>query len=319
VADFEQFERRLDLWNDCIGGDDRHSIARQIADMNWWAASWNIVNKSRRFIPRDEYDRPKANSLMHDLINAGFMSLEITAIRRLLDRGELEGQRGVCSLVAVINDMTKHAALLTRKNFCRRYGYGYPVRVPEEGDRSSASRPERGIQDRPGPVHAGLARGWHEMFDDLALVDPGARSPDDRIDHGVMERLRERLLEASGPFLVYANKYIAHAATPASRDHEHADDLAMTYDESERVRRRLCETFSLLAIVLSRVRHDLIPHAINPLGYLDENMGLEPEASRQLREEWSRFRAATEEWSRWSAGDCRRELDEAADDGAPSS
>ena len=72
-------------WLKVLAGEDRHSIIKQLSQLAWNAASFQVVNEARRVAPSDPEGGVQLNGLMHQLLDRGFFSNQVVGIRRLND------------------------------------------------------------------------------------------------------------------------------------------------------------------------------------------------------------------------------------------
>jgi len=110
------------------------------------------------------------NGMIHKFINRSFFVSQATAIRRLLDAGNAEGNRGVHSLLGLLDDMASHATLLRRDHMLRAEKH-----------------------DEFGDEYRELA------IDKMAGVDHTNRSPTDTIRPELFEYLKKELMARCEP------------------------------------------------------------------------------------------------------------------------
>jgi hypothetical protein len=85
--------------------------------MIWNAAAFRMINEARRHAPQNQHGAPCVNALLHALLDRCFFESQMLAVRRQLDDDGLRGKRGVFSLRSLLDDLSEHRAILTRKNF----------------------------------------------------------------------------------------------------------------------------------------------------------------------------------------------------------
>jgi hypothetical protein len=188
--------------------------------MLWQSAFYRCVNESRRYLLDDNQGGKLANGALHELIDKGYFVPHATAVRRLLDKGPKSGPRGVYSLYALLEDIGENIGLLTRGNVLEARGLPYDFEPLEVQARKAA------ISKAIESGQAGYfieqdgwfeAKYWHETMDKLCGVNPEARSSSDKPDAGKINSLLHQLAERGRNVHDWVDKFIAHAATPESR------------------------------------------------------------------------------------------------------
>lgn len=212
-------------WIRCLDSKDPNSITTQLSSLLWDLRVWSTLNFARTLTERDENGKPKGWAEMHGLINRGFLTVQMIAIRRLCDGAyELNHPRkGVWSLIALLNDMEQHAGLLTRKALCKAHGRRFDLKQlhGEAGSEMRKELTECG-ETRFGSrgarlMELSISRAWHRGIDILTGVSCRNRSAEDSVRPILFRRLRRRLDKACKDIRWKATKYLAHNATPKSR------------------------------------------------------------------------------------------------------
>ena len=223
----DRFKLRRDLWIECLCGTDRHSIMPQIYRMIWNTAAFRAINEARRIAPPAKEGSVQLSGLMHELIDEGFFEGQALAIRRLTDTHSLDDRRrGVWSLIALLNDMQEHVDLMTRQNLFAAEGLEYDVeavRRRAEEYQQQELRKGTHVYFIPEELDWDRLRDRHEQIDFLARVTPAHRSPDDTVCVAVIERLKNMVNTTCAEVHVHVNKFVAHAASPESRQTVNAD------------------------------------------------------------------------------------------------
>jgi len=237
---------KLKDWQERFNGNDVHSIRLQVATMLSRSAFYRSVNESRKFLAEDEDGEKQANGMLHRLIDEGYLTMHVAAIRRLVDRGQSSGPKGVNSLYGLVKDIKDSAALLTRANTlaARELEYDFePIK-------------ERAFEDGRGK--GGVSRAgwfesewWHSALDKLSGVIQPNRDPNDAPTSESFERLLEQLALHGRNVQDYGDKHVAHAALPESRATLHPEDQSLSLAKlwlAERVVIRLVSFISLYVL-----------------------------------------------------------------------
>ena len=238
-------------WLKVLAGEDRHSIIKQLSQLAWNAASFQVVNEARRVAPSDPEGGVQLNGLMHRLLDRGFFNDQIVGIRRLNDNFPLEGTKGVLSLTGLLDDLLKHRHLLNRKDIFEAEGLKYDYDdVKEALQEYSRKKIEAGELSFYLPRDLVWERYElrHEDLDRLSGVQTDDRTPDDVIQESVLINLQLKVASACCDVITVATKFIAHAATPESRALVRADDVRLSLAQVRSAHRSLCEVTGFLAI-----------------------------------------------------------------------
>lgn len=205
-------------WQNCLKGDDRNAIFRQITTMIWDTAIFRLIIEGRKARIRQNDQNPQFNGPLHNFIDRNYFQAQSATIRRLVDTSfSLTGDHGVYSLAALIKDIKNYQDELTRKVFLdlRKMPYDYSEIQQKETERLIPDHGNRALLV-PEELDWEAIEEIHRIFDRLSRVRPEQRSPTDQIDPKVFSRLESRLGECKR-ITTYVDKFIAHSATPESR------------------------------------------------------------------------------------------------------
>jgi hypothetical protein len=262
-----------------------NSIQNQINLMIFSEMSYRVLRQERDRNLNSGSDVPAVNYL----IDSGYFSTQILAIRKLLDPGS-----DVLSLNRVIKDLKKSKSLITREVFVSyddtTYEPGMPTTLvpglqPEDSPFSQWSRSTR----------------RHHLFDRLSGVSIDERSREDLIRDEVFSKL-EGWIKSSGAkeLILICNKYLAHAADASSRG-----DLVIGKISFEQV-----EAVQRIIVRVSKAIFDLIltsgvysPIAVlPPLGFFGTVWGGEGMASlvptvERMNSDWDELEKDRNRWS----------------------
>lgn len=270
-------------WLEVLSGEDRHSIISQITRMTWDAAAFRVVNEARRLAPRDPDGGVQLNGLMHSLLDRAFFASHMAAVRRLTDdRYPLNGKKGVYSLPALLKDMRKHRELLTREAIFAAEDLEYD-------------------EDR------------HKQIDRLAGVQAQDRQTGDTVREKVFIDLQQKIEKATEDVKCHVDKFIAHAATPGSREIVGADEAGLTLNHLWRAHQHLCEVASFLAIY---VLGDSFPGALpipqyDLFKYIERPLVTASQVDK-LADLWRQIEKETHGWSQWGLDQYAKEFEGAS-------
>jgi hypothetical protein len=286
-------------WEERLVGDDINSIRNQICDMIWDSAVFQSINECRRYAPTNAKGEIELNGVIHRFINRCFFETQASAIRRFLDI-----RCDVNSLYRLIDDIEEHCHRLTRGNILAVHSY--PYEYEQEKKRISDETFKKG----PGPHIMGqvynkceISEYTHKFIDSLAGVEPSKRSPHDCVRPQVFEWLKQRLSRCK-EIVTFVNKFLAHSATPESRDYHNQQELDVTLGQILEAHKIICQA----AIFIS-----------GRMGILSEGHGLgdvlavpqydqfvhfdkawsSKETIEKLRVFWCAYEMQTRDWHNW--------------------
>lgn len=270
--------------------------------MAWDATVFEIVNTARGMAPRDADGAVQINPMIHHLLNKGFFQSQLVAIRRLADGAYKFGdkKRGVWSLVSLLNDMLEHQPALSRAAILETEGLFYDYKPLEQ--RYWQEHFTGGHSDGiPSLNRIRQSEDRHRHIDRFAGLHPDQRSPADRLPLIVFQTLKHRVVTASKDVSVHVDKFIAHSASPESRESANADAVRLTLQHIEDAHRALCEVASLLAIYdlgdampgyLATPQYDQFKHVDLPL--------VSKADIPKLDSLWLRLHGQYHAWSQWT-------------------
>ena len=189
------YRRCRERWTAGLFGEDEHSISQQITNIFWDDAIFRTLNEARRIAAQS---RRGFNPDLLSLLDRGFVTAQIMALRRLTDPGFHDPRKEVVSLVRLLKDVDANGYLLTRENYICYDGTPFQATGTGRNDLPSFMR-ER----------------MHDTFDLLSATSPDKRSRYDRVKDSVIRDVIKSL-QVCDDFRDYANKFLAHAAAPST-------------------------------------------------------------------------------------------------------
>jgi hypothetical protein len=295
-----QFRARRAEWISWLRGTDPHSIWRQITALLWDDVLFRTVNDLRR----EALERPSEdvgfNGAVLRLFDAGFVTTQVTAIRRLTDRQPRDPTKGVISLRRLVAEIKACRQLITRELYVAYDGLPYdpgPVRDAWIKAKAAAGT-LNGVAWLPttGPSAWDTSEMVHENFDKLSKRGPDARSRSDLIASEWFDWLDSRL-DVCDDIRKYTDKFVAHAAEPSSRAELTQAQTGVTLD-----RLRLCQRaiYQVAAFVYGPLLWEGAYGAV-PTPQYDHLENLEKgwiakDASEAAHEHWNRNLEVVEKW-----------------------
>lgn len=216
----EKFRQSRSRWMNWLNGDDPHAISRQIYSMVWDYALFCVINELRGLAITEPQNDVGFNGPVSHLLDAGFVTTQAVAIRRLIEKPKNSPDWAVISLRSILKDIEKNIHLITRENYVCYNGLPYhyeAVRrdwlstLPIDSDGGSS-----GTLAMQGPTAWQMSELVHKNFDRLSGVVPDNRKRTDKIKPDVFALL-ESQIESCEDIKKYVDKFIAHASAPETR------------------------------------------------------------------------------------------------------
>jgi len=189
------FRDGLRRWKEHAVGTDGHSIQNQIWALLWDDAVFRTFNEARRLHIKTRDPSTGYYGTVIRLLDKSFVTCQVMAIRRLMDRHHHDPCRAVVSLPTIMAEIEEATQLHTRENYVCYDGTPYTDKQATDED-----------------VRA-IVRWRHRNYDLLAGCSDAKRSRSDRIRPDVFASLNRDHREFE-ILQTYANKYLAHAADP---------------------------------------------------------------------------------------------------------
>jgi hypothetical protein len=290
-------------WEEWLVGDDINSIRNQIYSMIWDSAVFQSINECRRYASMNEKNEIELNGTVHQFIDKCFFETQALAIRRILDK-----RKDVISLHRLVGDIENHSNLLTRGNILEThdYPYNYEQEKTRFTDEAFKNKPPEAKcvvmgQDYRKCV---ISEATHEFIDSLAGLDSSNRSPDDRIRPQIFKWLRQRLDECE-EIATFATKFLAHSATPESRDYLKPKELDVTLEQILKAHKIICQTTIFISGrmgILSEGHSigDVLPFlpCDQLFAHFDKAWASE-EVIEKLSDSWHKYDMQTRNWQQW--------------------
>lgn len=300
-------EKRAE-WISWLNGSDPHSIWRQIHLLLWDFVLFSTVNDIRHHEAENPSDGVGFNSSVLRLFDTGFMTAQVIAIRRLSDQQPSNPSRGVISLRRLINEIRSNRELVTRENYVSCDGLPYDPSVAQAAwirNQAGAGDAAATWLDPTGPdawVPSDLA---HKSFDKLSQKNLNERSRGDLIHPHIFDWLDAKL-DACNDVRRFTDKFIAHAAEPASREGLTDEQVGVTLERILQCHKALYQVAAFInGPLLFEGSMEPIPvPQFNHLENLDKAW-IPQDGARRVCEYWERNEGVIKQWrseSNWPGG-----------------
>ncbi|MCK4340132.1 MAG: hypothetical protein KAY37_00220 [Phycisphaerae bacterium] len=294
-----EFNEKHEEWSKAIGGTDRNTIIQQLYRLSWDGAVYRVINTARGLAPPAPDGGVQINPMFHNLLDDCFFMIQAVSIRKLTGKEARKGKRAAYSLRSLVEDMEQNVHLLTRGNLLSLDGFPMdvePIRQAEQEYIRNKSCAGHGGFVIPPELDADRIEERHTQIDRLCGVNPSKRMPSDVVRAKLFCKMLERLDETK-KIATWVNKFVAHAATPQSRDCVKADDLRLTLGHLWRAHEILCRVASILDVwFLNRHSHMFVPSAAYyKFKHIDRPL-VAAEGISKLEDAWRSFEEETRQW-----------------------
>jgi hypothetical protein len=291
-------EQTWENWKMCLKGDDKNSIFNQIALMLWDSAIFRIILESQKDRVEKNPQAPKLNQQLYSFIFRNYFHTQSAYIRRLTDKSSsLIGKKGTYSLGALLKDLQKHRDELTREKYIESRGFPYNYSTMKENETEFIlNQPPGKAVSIPSELDWEPIRSAHETFDRLCKTNTEERHPNDLIDKSIFDRLQEKF-EHCKKINEYVNKFVAHSATPESRQEFNVNEFDVTLKNLWDAQKIIFQISNFLSGVLFSIDH--VPLAIEHPSFYDfwyEPFFEKEQAVDKVRETLEAYRKETEAW-----------------------
>jgi len=279
---------RIALWKRAFDEDD-HAVVPALTTFAWDFATYLVLVRIVEDAPEDGDKRKMLGSLLLELLRKNFWESTVLAVRRLLDKHPLHGQRGVYSLAAIIADVKACRQRLNRRVFLEDLSH------VEYDDNAIEARYWEYVHQH-GPGYYGIppelrfenSRQRHELFDFLSGVSADQRSERDLIRLEIFAALEARL-DRLDAVTNHADTHFAHAATEFSRQGRVLQNWGVA--EARESLRLLTQTAELVGrwFVNQGVGDILATAQFDKFAYLDRPL-IQPVARSDSRKSGTRSR-----------------------------
>lgn len=234
------------------------------------------------------------------LFDAGFAVIQAAGIRRLTETQPKDPLKRVISLRALVGDIRGNRELLTREVYlgCHELPFDPEPAKQSFFDRSANSGQKFVIEgaETKGPEAWAESERAHERFDKLSETLPASRSRDDLVSLKWFDLLDSKI-KSCEDVCVLTNKFIAHAADPASR-------AGLTEQQTKVSLSRLAECHQAMLQVAGFIGGPLLQDSMSaglpvpqfdPLENLDKQW-MSEDSLKRAREHWQRLADDIEKW-----------------------
>ena len=286
----EEFKERWAKYCKCFDDNDVNSINSQITRMLWNYAIWNLINGSMQYVEKDSDGAALANGALYRSINRWFFETQKMAIRRLIDESGIDGERGVNSIMSVINDIKENAEYLTRENIFELRNLQYDYEPLTELDYEPSD-------------------DLHQLIDILSKTSEEKREKSDTIDVNFLTQLKNDLSEQCEQFKIFVDKYCAHAATEESRNKVNADGLKVTVKEYKKAHELMCKYANFIEDLLRDKSNKFLPTPPPDLFLYWDKPIFQGDDPKRLKEIWNKYEDEARQWHSISFDELKKKME----------
>lgn len=298
-------KEKFNEWKKWLLGTDVHSIRKQIGRMLLDSAIFQCIHEARKHTPKDEKGRVQLNRSVHRFIDRCFFKTQAMAIRRLLDEGTYRGAKNetrrraksVTSLYCLLDDMEKHAHILTRENILCALGLPYDCQGRRWGSERARNQSSMGADEDQEDRWS--SEDVHKDLDLLTGVAASERTPGDRIPESIFQWLKARLKQCR-TIQTFVNKYVAHSASPESRATISNREMEVTLQqilEAHKAIYQIAEFVSATFFLTNLC--GILPEPRNKFEHFEKSWATK-EVIGKLQKWWHDYERTIDEWGAWN-------------------
>jgi hypothetical protein len=290
------FREKREQWEFWFSGNDSHSIWNQISTLLWNHALFCTINELRKIAAQDSNAGIAFNSSVMDMFDAGYVTRQTLAIRRLTEKPQDDPNRAVISLRRILFDIRENLSLITRENYVAYDGFPYDPQpcyvsgwIASSGDKAWLT-----------------SKLLHDNFDRLSGVASSTRNRNDLINGRWINYLDGKL-KICDDIKTYVDKFVAHGSDPETRSGLSDDQLTITLDRLEKCYQAICQVAAFIYgpfLWIASVRALPTPQ-YNHLEHLDKPW-INSDQVDKVHDLWWEQVKIIEQWqhtSLWPAGD----------------
>lgn len=297
---YASFHDRHIIWLRAMRGaseSDPHAIVPNLITLTWNIACFRLILRGRDLATQRTADNTRLSPLLHGLLDRTFVDAVLMGVRRLVGshaRPEPldDPDRGTFSLNALLADLKTHHHLVTRQNLLTLDGLPTDAELARHAaaeflHQQCSGAGEAGWVEVPPHLNWRLIEERNREIDWLCCVSQDARRPSDAIHPLRLSALKTHVHDATQKIRVWADKYIAHIASPESRASALADHMTLQFFDLWKAHEALCRVVATLdSYLMSRTTQMFLPLPLpSDLAYLDEPF-LATEDVPELRAFW---------------------------------
>jgi hypothetical protein len=298
-------EQSWNLWINCLEGGDVNSIFNQVRRLLSNYAFFDLLLAGRRSVLEKNPEQSELYTRINNFIDNIYFDSQAARIRRLIEldqneehlsntRKKLHGNFGVFSLVPLLEDIRSSRKILTRKVYfqLRSLPYEYFDLKRQEEIFQTSLGPAQRFKVVPDDLNWEHSERAHKIFDRLCCVKK--RNSDDIICDEVFVKLIGKLYTFKN-LSTHVNKFIAHSASPESRQ-PFEKILPVKWRNIGEACKTIYEISEFLALFFSDTEYIglvLIPPYI--FSEKDQSLLMANDIS-SLSEEWGKYQEETEFW-----------------------
>lgn len=238
----------------------RYSIGHQISMLIWNYTIYKTVSEFRKYAENDSNNEIGFNLPFLWLFDQCYWDSQAIAVRRLTDNN-----RGMISLIKLLQDIKKNSKFITRENFVSFDGVPYDYeKAIIQSFRSKEGN--SGIRSVPDNENWSKSKKRHLKFDELSNTQSENRQIDDKLNKKIMDKLIKKLEDGSESIISFVNNFIAHTGHPINNATKSIKP-SFSFEEFEQSIRTIYHVYNFIKIkILCEPFTASVP--IPPMGHL---------------------------------------------------
>ena len=247
----QKFLTKRKEWLSWLNGDDQHSIWRQITSLLWDYALFKTIRELRVEAAQNPTEGIGFNAPVLHLLEAGFVIIQATGIRRLSEKQWRDPTKRVISLRALLDEIKTERELLTREVYLACHGLPYDPAPAKKRFYDSLVSSGQTLSyvgmDTSGPEAWASSESAHSHFDKHSNTSTAGRSRDDLIPIAWFDSLESKI-KSCEDICVLTDKFIAHAAHPTNLVGLTKDQTQVTLSQLKACHRAIIEVATSVGV-----------------------------------------------------------------------
>ena len=286
------YQEKFQIWKSLWNGDDENSILKQIQEMMWRAAIFEVLKNIHNNSLSQNDNKEIPNWIFWDYIFSSHFEIQANAIMRLLDR-DARKKRDVFSLYCLILDIKENCKYLTRNNILESLNLPYEYK-------NGLTNPGQDTYET-GLCMTSYSR--HKKIDNLTnITDENDRNPSDTISSDIIIWIEKQLdIVEIQDIKMYRHKYVAHAATNESRCGNDLEDMEISLGKISKANEIICKVANFIAEnILGCSQMTFLAANISDVIENFDKPVISGDGLSLISDKFDEYRRQAEQWCNWN-------------------
>jgi hypothetical protein len=305
--DFEQFKAKHDEWSKCFSQSDPSSVLQQLWTLEDSSAVNRAVLRIIESAEREHNGTPKLPPLIFAAVRRWHSNNHIMALRKLTEpyngKKDKRGVKAVYSLRWLLDDMAANSSLISRENLVRNDGLVDEKSIAElASDEFLDKREAQGEKflRLPKELQPDLKERRQVFIDKICGTSADTRRESDSISIKLIDNFIVLMDCSCRKIKHYADKYLAHSATPTSRKEGFGETVNLAWRDIWEAEKTVCQVAAVVErILFADTVSILVPRIeVEYLKYLDHPL-ITSDKIHLVEDAWHEYSREVNSWKDW--------------------